>query len=269
VRLVLSLKVDGHFMGLCLLGRRDPDDEYSASEIPTLQALMDQTALALINVEQSERLQMVSQINIERQETERRLLALELHDDVLHQMAILRMNVSKTQATSSFLTAYQTAVQHIREIISGLYPDMLSYGLPAALEDLADSLSTQVEGRMSIQIDLKGPESRYPPNVELHLYRIVQQACQNAIQHAQARLLRIQGRLEPDEAWLEVQDDGQGFETAGPLNLTWLLANRHFGLAGIFERAAFVGANVEIRSQPGQGTQVNVTWRTPQDIGAT
>ena len=70
-RLILNLSAEGQPVGLLLLGRRDPDDFYGANEIPTLQALAQQTALALINIQQAERLSALYQYDIERQETER------------------------------------------------------------------------------------------------------------------------------------------------------------------------------------------------------
>jgi two-component system sensor histidine kinase DegS len=101
---------------------------------------------------------------------------------------------------------------------------------------------------------------RYPPEVELHLFRIVQQACQNAIQHAEAGLICIHGQFEPDKVELLVGDDGKGFTMGEDSRLSWLLANHHYGLATMHERAALIGACIQISSSPGQGTQIRVVW---------
>ena len=58
-----------------------------------------------------------------------------------------------------------------------------------------------------------------------------------------------------------VEDDGVGFDARGNINLETLLENRHFGLAGMLERATFIGGSVDIDSYPGKGTRVQVTWR--------
>jgi len=85
-------------------------------------------------------------------------------------------------------------------------------------------------------------------------------ACQNALQHAKAKAIRITGSLEPEQAELVVEDDGVGFAVREHLDLVGLLANKHFGLAGMHERAALIGAKMAIESVPGRGTRVRVIW---------
>ncbi|MCX6027482.1 MAG: hypothetical protein NTY23_14740 [Chloroflexi bacterium] len=80
------------------------------------------------------------------------------------------------------------------------------------------------------------------------------------MQHAHARRISVRGRLE--DSWLEVlvEDDGLGFGGQDAQDLSTLVSNRHFGLAGMYERAALVGAQVSIQSDPGRGTRVRLTW---------
>lgn len=267
VRLVLPLAAEGRIIGLCLLGRRDPDDYYAANEIPTLKAIMDQTALALVNIEQAERLHAFYQADIDRQEEERKSLARELHDDVLGQLAMLAMSVDERLAGENFSTAYQTSVQRIREIISGLRPGLLSYGLYAALDELSDDTASQIgiqlpkSAETEVDFTLQYNTIRYPPEVELHLYRIIQQACKNAVKHAQSNRITISGQLEPGYVDLRVSDDGVGFSGDTKIDLAELLIKKHFGLAGMYERAALIGAEVQITTARGQGTMVRVVWR--------
>ena len=103
---------------------------------------------------------------------------------------------------------------------------------------------------------------RYPPTIELHIFRIVQQACQNALQHAQAGTIIITGSLETNAGELVVEDDGVGFPSGEPLDLPGLLANKHFGLAGMFERAALIEANMTVEPGSVRGTRVRVNWRS-------
>jgi signal transduction histidine kinase len=259
--LVLTLSVSGQVVGLCLFGKRDPDDEYTRSEIRTLQALMDQTALALVNIDQAERLRALYQKDIERQEMERSHLARELHDDVLNQLGILYMSVDERVAGDQFTEAYQTSVTRIREIISGLRPGMLMYGLRFALEELTEETATQVGGDIAIMLEIPPSDSRYPPDVELQLFRIVQQACQNALKHSQAQCIYLRGELDHGQVELVVEDDGVGFMAGEHLDLARLLANKHFGLAGMHERAVLIGAKMQIDSTPGKGTRVRVIWK--------
>jgi signal transduction histidine kinase len=260
IRLVLPLSVEGVSVGLFLFGRRDPDDSYSASEIPTMQALADQTALALSNIKQAERLRALYQADIERQEAERSRLAFELHDGVLGQLALLSMQMDNASSSEQFSVAYQATVQRIREIILGLRPAMLDFSLPSALNELVDEASDRATGGTEIVLDVLPSEARYPPEVELHLFRIVQQACQNAMQHAEAQRICIRGQFEADKVEVLIEDDGKGFGIDKDPDLSWLLANRHFGLATMHERAALIGARLQIISHPGQGTQVRLVW---------
>ena len=260
--LILTLSASGQEIGICLLGKRDPDDVYTKSDVRVLQALMDQTALALVNIDQAERLRALYQKDIERQEMERSHLARELHDDVLNQLGMLWMSVDERQAGERFAEAYQTSVTRIREIISGLRPGMLMYGLRFALEELTEETATQVGGDIAIQLEVPPSDCRYPPDVELHLFRIVQQACQNALQHSQAQCIYLRGELDPSKAELVVEDDGIGFVAGKHLDLARLLANKHYGLAGMHERAALIGAQMQIDSSPGEGTRVRVRWNT-------
>jgi len=264
VRLVLPLKIESRYLAICLLGRKDPDDTYTFDEITLLQALMDQTALSLVHIEHAGRLRLLYQADIQRQEDERNRLARELHDQLLGQMALIIQNVSTNQDQQAFMQVYRPAVQEIRSIIAGLRPAMLNYGLKAALEELAENpVDFRTEGKVprDTHCSLEGGLARYPDSVELHLYRIVQQAWRNAIQHANPRSLMLTGTLDDQCVHLEVIDDGVGFDTPHTPDLGVLLARQQYGLVGMLERAALIQAELTIDSAPGQGTRVKVTWQ--------
>lgn len=261
LRLILPLEVEGRMIGMWLLGRRDPDDYYSHDEIAMLQGIASQTAIAFMNIEQARLLSALYQADIDRQETERLHLALDLHDQVLNQLAVLAMSVDERGAKPEFEEAYQTATKRIREIISGLRPAMLNYGLRAGLEELVDDAIDIAGDHTQVVVEIPASQVRYPEQIELHLYRIIQQACQNALQHANARNIRVCGRLDPGEFDILVEDDGVGFAAGDRPDLSSLLASRHFGLAGMYERAALVGAEISVQSAPGAGTIVRLSWR--------
>ncbi len=258
-RLVLPLQLGGELSGLWLLGRRDPDDYYTAEEISILETLANQTAVALQNILQKERLQSLFQANIDRHEEERARLARYLHDDVLNELVVLGMQAEDTEV-SDYDATYQLLAGRIRQIIHGLRPSMLNYGLQAGIQELADGLSQRAGERTEIQVSLPPSETRYPRRVEEQLFRITQQACENTLQHAEADFLFIEGRLAPEAVTLSVVDDGAGFEAGDRLNLNQLLAEHHYGIAGMIERAALIGAQVRVASRPGRGTRVDITW---------
>jgi signal transduction histidine kinase len=260
-RLVLPLSVEGQMIGLLMFGQREVDDYYGLNEINVLMTLANQTALALTNIGQAERLQIYYRAGIEREEAEYIRLAHELHDEVLGQMALLAMSIDEEHTDPQFTTAYQNAVERIRSIIGGLRPGLLMYGLYPAFETLVDEIAAQGNSQVSIALEIEKTGTRYSPEVELHVYRIVQQACQNALQHAHAKTIRIRGRLDADHLEIYVQDDGIGFLVKNQFDLNWLLANRHYGLVGMHERAALIQAQLEFKSQPGQGMMAHLFYR--------
>ncbi len=140
-------------------------------------------------------------------------------------------------------------------MISDLRPAMLNYGLRAGLEELVDEISERSRDGVVVRLEIPASQVRYDPRVEGHLYRIVQQATENAVRHSGGLLIRIYGDLKPDSASLVVEDDGTGFPDADHLNFEHFLAHRHFGLARMFERAAIIGAELRIQSIPEPGDE--------------
>lgn len=267
VRLILPLTLGEEPIGLWLLGRRDPDDFYSQAEIPTWQALAAQTAVAITNIVQAENLHALYQANIDREERARTNLALALHDEILAQVTAIALFVDKESVPPQFHQTLEALMARCREIIYGLRPATLDYGLPAALRDLADSLAGRSQSDVTIQFDLPATASqRYPARVEQHLYHIVQQAVENALKHASAQTVCIGGRFEAEQVTLFVEDDGKGFSVGEPFDVSGFLARKQFGLAGMIERARLIGAGIQIISSPGRGTQIRVLWSCSNEV---
>jgi signal transduction histidine kinase len=93
---------------------------------------------------------------------------------------------------------------------------------------------------------------------ELYLFRIIQEACENALQHGQADTILISGRLDPQQIDLLIEDNGIGFDAAESLELSNLIAKEHFGLVGMVERAKLINAEIHLDSAPGAGTRIRI-----------
>jgi signal transduction histidine kinase len=258
VRLALPLSVGPKKVGIWLLGRRDPDDVYSREEIPALAALAAQTAVSLTNLALAENLQALVRANIERQEEERMRLARDLHDEVLGDVASLTLYADKV--APQFGERVSALSERLRAAIYDLRPPMLNYGLWPALDSLVNKLNARAGEEMEIYLNVSGREERYPLHVEQHLYRIVQQAIDNALKHASATIIEISGELSPAGIRLEVADNGVGFPIEQAAELGALLAHHHFGLVGMMERAWLVGADTTIEAAAGRGVRVTVCW---------
>ena len=217
--------------------------------------------LEINNIQQAERLSKLYEGDIERTEKRRLQLALDLHDVVLNQLAILRLNTDESHVTQNFQDAYDEVTNRLREIITDLRPPMLSYGLKPAIEGLSDNIMDQSKDTVDVVTDLQlDGEARYPEDIERHLFRIVQEASENALHHSHATQINILANLTPEHIRLLVKDNGIGFPISGRIGMDDLLVNKHFGLVGMMERAMLIGASVEITSLPNQGTQIQIEW---------
>jgi signal transduction histidine kinase len=259
IRVVLPLCFDQELIGVWLLGRRDPNDIYEAPIVQALETIAQQTSMAIIHHQKSIRLRSLFEANINRHEAERASLARELHDDTLNNLALLQREFKDPNLVGSL----HSIINSLRKMIQGLRPEMLSYGLVTALQDLADILNERKAGPR-VEVDLEGAPIALHRNTELHIFRIVQQACENAQEHAEAITIKIEGKIEENSILLRVIDDGKGIGEGMPLNLTRLIEEQHFGLAGMFERANIIDAKLNVESSTDAGTTITLHW-TKQD----
>ncbi|MCK6583661.1 MAG: ATP-binding protein [Anaerolineales bacterium] len=258
LRLILPLKVGDKILGFWLLGRRDPDDLYPQVEIPILQSLADQTAIALSNILQSDLLRNFYQSEFESIESERTRISRDLHDKVLGKLANIHNKLDPKNLPPSFQSDYEDIKKRLREIINNLRPPMLDHGFTYAVEEMVENLKEK-HADVNIALDLRSSEERLPEKMEEHLFHIVHEACENALKHSECRALTISGSVSPERVDLSIQDDGRGFDSN--TNLNDLIAKRHFGLANMKDRAHVIGAELEIRSRPGHGAAIHITWK--------
>jgi signal transduction histidine kinase len=208
------------------------------------------------------------------QEEERRRLARELHDDTAQALIALRQQVEmaqKLQASDPEQAAER--LTQVRALLSETVEGVRRFSRdlrPIYLEDLGfipalEMLAWEGDQReaLSVQFSTTGQVRRLPPDLELAAYRIVQEALNNALQHAQAAHVWVEVHFEEQQLVLSVRDDGQGFDAP---DLPDALARQgHFGLMGIRERALLYGGQLTIRSAPGAGTAVTVQLSYPRE----
>jgi two-component system sensor histidine kinase DegS len=99
--------------------------------------------------------------------------------------------------------------------------------------------------------------------MEFNFYRIVQQACENSIYHAQPTMIRIDGELSRDKILITIEDNGVGFPQGERLDLSGLLTSGHYGVANMIERAESHQGSLKINSTAGKGTTITLTWGSP------
>ena len=153
------------------------------------------------------------------------------------------------------LVDHPATIEEVRRVIRDLRPIYLEdLGLAPAIEMLTRSLNHP--NRLEAACTITGEVCRLAPERELAVYRIVQEALNNVLKHAQAQ--RVEVRLRFSETLsVSIRDDGVGF--AMPDRVDALTDRGHFGLIGMRERAELIGARLSIHSSPGQGTTVELT----------
>ena len=143
------------------------------------------------------------------------------------------------------------ALAEMRTLLFELRPAALA---DADLNDLLRQLSESITGRARVPVALEAEgQCEIPPDVKVAFYRIAQEALNNIAKHSGASRAQVSLHCRPEKVELSVIDNGHGFDTAQE-------TPGSFGLGNMKERAAGIGALLTIRSKPGEGTEVSVTW---------
>ena len=244
---------------------------HGIDEVEQLQETLHTMALQ-IQADQ-ERLRDYAQAITETQEAERKRLARELHDDTIQNLIVLNQrvqrmlqNVTPDQASlahqlDDLRKQVMQMIEDIRRFSRALRPIYLEdAGLLAALERLVFEANAADAPGPRVTFGSDGQPPRYTPEIELALYRIAQEALNNALRHASPTRVTLTLRLLPEgRLQLCIADDGRGFN--GPT----APGKSGFGLMSIRERALSIGAQVSIDSEAGRGTRIVIDYRqTPK-----
>jgi signal transduction histidine kinase len=198
-------------------------------------------------------------------ERERGRWARELHDESLQSLAGLRVLLSAARRgdpaeieglLNQGIEQVDTAIAEMRRLIAELRPSTLDeLGLGAALEALGERTATAHSVEVEIELDLAleagRHEARLLGEIEDAVYRLVQEALHNAVQHSAAERVTVEIVEDGETLRVRVEDDGRGFDPSAPAE--------GFGLLGMRERATLAGGELDLRSAPGAGTTIVAT----------
>ncbi len=200
---------------------------------------------------------------ISSQENERKRIARELHDQTGQSLASLSIGLNLLERMACSEEMRQSIYQLKKNIENELdaIHDMALELRPSVLDDmgLIAALSLYVEnirktGGVEIRKNIIGFQDRRPlPSIETCLYRIVQEAVNNAVRHGQARNISLFLEWRRNDIRLLIDDDGKGFD------LKILETTNRLGIHGMQERVELAGGTFRIDSEPGQGVMVVVT----------
>ncbi len=212
------------------------------------------------------------------QEEERKRIARDLHDDTIQSLIAIGQRIELCRASlpgeasnTDFMEA-MAQLSDIRHMVTATIENVRQFSRdlrPMALEDLGlipalQFLVNDLARSDSIQAHLEtaGSPQGLPLDLEVAIYRIVQEALQNVRRHARAETVTVRAQFNPQEVEISVEDDGMGFVM--PETATDLASLGSFGLLGIEERVQLLGGQLKIVSQPEHGTRLEVVL--PREI---
>ena len=202
----------------------------------------------------------------ESQETERRRIARELHDQIGQSLSLLQLHLHALQLTpppgklAPQLKECSTIVEQVMEQVQKLSLDLR----PTMLDDLGliPALRWYINQARTIGLNAvfmsQPKEMRLDPMLETTCYRIVQEALRNVIRHAKAKWVCVDLRQSNGQLFVTISDNGVGFDPAAVRQKAGSIDC--LGLLGMEERAALVGGEISFRSIPDHGTEVHVRF---------
>jgi signal transduction histidine kinase len=258
-------------------------DQFTAEDLEMLDAIGRQIGVAIENASLLKELKRKEELRgqllrkvIMAQEEERRRIALELHDETSQSMASLVVGLKAAQAALSIdpvrsgeilsglrATVSQT-VKELHNVVYDLRPTLLDdLGLIPALRWYAETRLT-AHG-VEVELEVQGQPRRLPSEAEITLFRIAQEALTNIVRHAGASQVRLALEFGDEAAAVDIRDNGRGFDVRDMLDTD--NGRQGFGLLGIQERAALLGGTFDVRSEPGEGTNLLVWVPVSRPVG--
>jgi signal transduction histidine kinase len=192
---------------------------------------------------------------LKAQEGERAYIARELHDDVSQQLALIEMDLKLLESgqpveaglVAETLERVQNASDSVRELSHRLHPAKLRLiGLVVALKGLQRETS---QSGIAVEFTHDNVPNTLPPDLTVCLFRVAQEALQNAVKYSRARTISMRLVGRDQELLLTIEDDGEGFN----IPEQW---GKGLGLVSMMERIDALGGDLKIRSAPGAGTQL-------------
>jgi signal transduction histidine kinase len=282
---ILAVPVFGHGRIVAVVVAANKDTDYNDEDVKQLEAfaggvqlIIDQRKMESALRSSEKECRLLSRQVIEAQEKERKHVAREIHDGIGQSLAALKYRAesyarmadnssdAQTQELKSFIQMIRDAMDEVRKIQNDLRPAYLDMiGVLETMADFCEKFQTTYQDiRTSLQIDLN--EQDVPELLKTPLFRIFQEAMNNAAKHSSARQILVSIKLAEGMIELAIKDDGTGFEIKDGLSANG--QGKALGLFSMKERAALSGGSLELRAAPGEGTTILAVWPIEQTPSA-
>ncbi|HPF64979.1 MAG: tetratricopeptide repeat protein [Lentimicrobium sp.] len=200
---------------------------------------------------------------VNAEENERKRIAMELHDGLGQLLSAAKLNISVLEDTNSeedrlavdnAENLIDQAIADLRNISHNLMPSaLIRLGLIPAIHDMADKINS---GRkVVVKITSEGFESRLPGNLEIAIYRVIQESVNNILKHAGAGNIFINLRYGGESLDLSIEDDGKGMPEPSTSN-----SGKGIGWDDIRSRVSLFNGRMNLYSEPGKGTRLNINF---------
>jgi signal transduction histidine kinase len=259
----------GDVAGLFSLSKREAG-YFNEGHVKLAEAMSSQASVAVENAilfQQMEaatvRMRMLSRGLIEAQESERRSLSRELHDEAGQALASLRYGLqllerevdggeNVTERLVALRSTTDAIIEGLRRLAADLRPASLDHlGLEAALRQLSQAAGPKFG--LEVHFKARGfAGGRLPSEMETALYRVVQEAMSNVVRHARATRVDVLAERRGDRVMVMVEDDGAGFDQK------LVQRGNQLGLVGMHERIEALSGTLTVESAPGAGTTIVV-----------
>ena len=195
------------------------------------------------------------------EEKERVRIARELHDGLGQILSTAKMHVSAIENSKgvqmiNFIdnasNLIDQAVVEVRAVSHNLMPaTLMKLGFKLAIEELVEKINAV--GRVQVNLNLREPFGEMPANLEITLYRIIQEILNNALKHSNAKSIDIGLKVQNNRLFLSISDDGVGFDT------TQIEQAKGIGWKNIFSRISMLGGDIDVNSQKNMGSNINIS----------
>lgn len=196
----------------------------------------------------------VTKALLEGEELERHRVARDLHDGLGGHLTAMRLQISSEgnlPVLAGIKSQLDQMISDVRLIAHNMMPENLSRsGLLVALEDLCTSMQ---HGAVAIELQCNGLSNNIAENMQVNIYRIIQELINNAIRHGNADQIIVQCLQNEQGFLIGVDDNGEGFDVEAVVE-----ANGGMGLKNVQMRVEYLNGKMNILSQPGVGTSVNI-----------
>lgn len=234
---------------------------WARDEVGSLGAAFNEMSDELKHKEEM-REQLLAKV-ISAQEDERKRIARELHDETGQTLTSMLVSLKVAEdstdspSTKKKITELRVltsqALERVHEMATELRPSILDdIGLAAAVRRYTEEYSKKIGPPVDSHISGFGSR-RLSPEIEITVYRIIQEALTNIVKHAEANCVSVIMSLAGSSLTAIIEDDGKGFSIKAPMTAG---SGKSLGLFGMNERASLVGGTLTIESKPGSGTTV-------------